>query len=121
MAFLFCIIILWSFVLEISSKNMEATLLISHVSTFQAWYRKGMVKASLKNYSSVIHDLEVALSMEVTSVGKSNIEQELKFMLQKQENVNEVGTSDCDSKDADLPFAGYNFLFAYSFLLWNAY
>ena len=100
---------------------MEATLLISHVSTFQAWYRKGMVKASLKNYSSAIHDLEVALSMEMTSVGKSNIEQELKFMLQKQENVNEVGTSDCDSKDADLPFAGYNFLFAYSFLLWNAY
>ncbi|PVH31636.1 hypothetical protein PAHAL_9G195700 [Panicum hallii] len=71
----------------------------------KAWYRKGMVKASLKNYSSAIHDLEVALSTEMTSLGKSNIEQELKLILQKQENVNEVGTSDCGSKDADVPLA----------------
>ena len=42
-----------------------------------------MVKASLKNYSSAIHDLEIALGMEVTSLGKSNIEQELKLILQK--------------------------------------
>jgi hypothetical protein len=110
MPLLFHIIILRFFGLEISSKNMEATLLISPVSTFQAWYRKGMVKASLKNYSSAIHDLEVALSTEMTSLGKSNIEQELKLILQKQENVNEVGTSDCGSKDADVPLAGCNFL-----------
>jgi hypothetical protein len=46
----------------------------------------------------------------MTSLGKSNIEQELKLILQKQENVNEVGTSDCGSKDADVPLAGCNFL-----------
>ncbi|RCV42212.1 hypothetical protein SETIT_9G198400v2 [Setaria italica] len=72
----------------------------------KAWYRKGMVKTSLKNYSSAINDLEVALNMEVTSLGKRNIEQEIKLILQKQENVTEVGTSNCDSKDADLPLSG---------------
>ncbi|XP_035822250.1 uncharacterized protein [Zea mays] len=72
----------------------------------KAWYRKGMVKTALKNYSSAIHDLEVALSQEVTSSGKSNIEQELKLILEKHESVNEAGTSNCDSKDRDLPLAG---------------
>ena len=89
-----------------SSKNMEVTLFISPVSAFQAWYRKGMVKTALKNYSSAVHDLEVALSLEVTSSGKNNIEQELKLILQKHESVNEAGTSNCDSKDEDLPLAG---------------
>lgn len=92
--------------MENSSKSMEATLLISPISAFQAWYRKGMVKTALKNYSSAIHDLEVALSQEVTSSGKSNIEQELKLILEKHESVNEAGTSNCDSKDRDLPLAG---------------
>ncbi|CAN6293007.1 unnamed protein product [Urochloa humidicola] len=72
----------------------------------KAWYRKGMVKASLKKYSSAIHDLDAALSMEVTSLGKSNIERELKWILQKHENVNEPEASNCDSKDADLPLEG---------------
>ncbi|CAD6205517.1 unnamed protein product [Miscanthus lutarioriparius] len=72
----------------------------------KAWYRKGMVKTALKNYSSAVHDLEVALSLEVTSSGKNNIEQELKLILQKHESVNEAGTSNCDSKDEDLPLAG---------------
>ncbi|ONM05236.1 Tetratricopeptide repeat (TPR)-like superfamily protein [Zea mays] len=85
---------------------MEATLLILPIFAFQAWYRKGMVKTALKNYSSAIHDLEVALSQEVTSSGKSNIEQELKLILEKHESVNEAGTSNCDSKDRDLPLAG---------------
>ncbi|CAN6310536.1 unnamed protein product [Urochloa humidicola] len=65
-----------------------------------------MVKASLKKYSSAIHDLDAALSMEVTSLGKSNIERELKWILQKHENVNEPEASNCDSKDADLPLEG---------------
>jgi hypothetical protein len=111
MPFLFRIIIPTFFVLEISSKNVEATLFISPVSAFQAWYRKGMIKTSLKNYSSAINDLEVALNMEVTSLGKRNIEQEIKLILQKQENVNEVGTSYCDSKDGDLPLSGCNATF----------
>ncbi|WVZ59541.1 hypothetical protein U9M48_009666 [Paspalum notatum var. saurae] len=85
---------------------MEATLLISPVSMFQAWYRKGMVKASLNNYSSAVHDLEVALSMEMSSSGKSNIEQELNLILQMHENINEVGTSNHGNKVADLPLAG---------------
>uniref|UniRef100_A0A0E0M9H1 SET domain-containing protein n=1 Tax=Oryza punctata TaxID=4537 RepID=A0A0E0M9H1_ORYPU len=72
----------------------------------KAWYRRGMVNASLKNYSSAIHDLEVALSMEVTCSGKSNIEQELKLILQKLQNVNEVGTSSSDFTDADCPHTG---------------
>ncbi|CAN6298856.1 unnamed protein product [Urochloa humidicola] len=72
----------------------------------KAWYRKGMVKASLKNYSSAILDLDAALSMEVTSLGKSNIERELKWILQKHENDNEAEASNCDSKDADLPLEG---------------
>lgn len=62
-----------------------------------------MVNASLKNYSSARHDLEVALSMEVTSSGKSNIEQELKLILLKPQCVNEVGRSSSDCKDAGLP------------------
>ncbi|KAI5017384.1 hypothetical protein ZWY2020_042272 [Hordeum vulgare] len=53
----------------------------------KAWYRRGMVNASLKNYSSARHDLEVALSMEVTSSGKSNIEQELKLILLKPQCI----------------------------------
>lgn len=61
-----------------------------------------MVNASLKNYSSAMHDLEVALSMEVTSSGKSNIEQELKLILLKRQCVNEVGRSSSDCKDAGL-------------------
>ncbi|CAL4934275.1 unnamed protein product [Urochloa decumbens] len=72
----------------------------------KAWYRKGMVKASLKNYSSAIHDLNSALRMEVTSLGKGNIERELNSILQKHENFDEVETSNCDSKDADLPLEG---------------
>ncbi|KAG0548965.1 hypothetical protein BDA96_01G213500 [Sorghum bicolor] len=72
----------------------------------KAWYRKGMVKTALKNYSSAVHDLEVALSLEVTSSGKNNIEQELKLILHKHECINEAGTSNCDSKDEDLPLAG---------------
>lgn len=100
---------------------MEATLFMSPLSVFQAWYRKGMVNASLKNYSSAVRDLEVALHEEMTSLGKSNIEQELKSILQKQENIGEVGTSSCDSMDADLPLAGHRLLCAYYFLLWVAY
>ncbi|CAM0956538.1 unnamed protein product [Alopecurus aequalis] len=69
----------------------------------KAWYRRGMVNASLKNYSSSMHDLEVALSMEVTSSGKSNIEQELKLILLKHQNVNEVGRSSSDCKNAGSP------------------
>ncbi|KQJ97373.1 hypothetical protein BRADI_3g30360v3 [Brachypodium distachyon] len=69
----------------------------------KAWYRRGMVNASLKKYSSAIHDLKVALSMEVTSSGKSNIEQELKLILLKHRNVNEVGRSSSDCQDAGLP------------------
>uniref|UniRef100_A0A0E0H4T7 SET domain-containing protein n=1 Tax=Oryza nivara TaxID=4536 RepID=A0A0E0H4T7_ORYNI len=69
----------------------------------KAWYRRGMVNASFRNYSSSIHDLEVALSMEVTSSGKSNIEQELKLILQKHQNVNEVGTSSSNCINADMP------------------
>ncbi|KAM3408933.1 hypothetical protein ACQJBY_001769 [Aegilops geniculata] len=68
----------------------------------KAWYRRGMVNASLKNYSSAMHDLEVALSMEVTSSGKSNIEQELKSILLKPQCVNKVGRSSSDCKDAGL-------------------
>lgn len=67
-----------------------------------------MVKTALKNYSSAVHDLEVALSLEVTSSGKSNIEHELKLILQKDESVNEAWTSNCDSKDGDFPLTGYN-------------
>ncbi|KAM0864950.1 hypothetical protein ACQ4PT_043604 [Festuca glaucescens] len=69
----------------------------------KAWYRRGMINASLKNYSSAIHDLEVSLSMETTSSGKSNIEQELNLILLKHRNVNEVGRSSSDRKDAGLP------------------
>lgn len=69
----------------------------------KAFYRRGMVHASSGNYSSAMHDLEVALSMEVTSSGKSNIEQELKSILLKHRNVNEVGRPSSDCKDAGLP------------------
>ncbi|XP_051192027.1 uncharacterized protein [Lolium perenne] len=69
----------------------------------KAWYRRGMINASLKNYSSAMHDLEVALSMEATSSGKSNIEQELKLILLKHRNLNEVGRPSSDRKDAGLP------------------
>ncbi|KAL6906538.1 hypothetical protein ACP4OV_004139 [Aristida adscensionis] len=72
----------------------------------KAWYRRGMVKASFKNYSSAIHDLKVALSMETSSSGKSNIEQELKLILQKHGNANEIATANSDCKDADLPLTG---------------
>jgi hypothetical protein len=72
----------------------------------KAWYRRGMVNASFRNYSSSIHDLEVALSMEVTSSGKSNIEQELKLILQKHQNVNEVGTASSNCINADMPHTG---------------
>jgi hypothetical protein len=75
---------------------------------FQAWYRRGMINASLKNYSSAMHDLEVALSMEATSSGKSNIEQELKLILLKHPNLNEVGRPSSDRKDAGLPHTGWN-------------
>uniref|UniRef100_A0A0D9XLA5 SET domain-containing protein n=1 Tax=Leersia perrieri TaxID=77586 RepID=A0A0D9XLA5_9ORYZ len=71
----------------------------------KAWYRRGMVNASLKNYSSAIHDLEVALGMEVTSSRKSNIEQELKLILEKHKNVNEIETSSSDHMEAGLPHA----------------
>lgn len=86
----------------------QVTLMISPVSVygFQAWYRRGMVNASFRNYSSSIHDLEVALSMEVTSSGKSNIEQELKLILQKHQNVNEIGTSSSNCINADMPHTG---------------
>ncbi|KAL5225040.1 hypothetical protein ABZP36_011679 [Zizania latifolia] len=67
----------------------------------KAWYRRGMVNASLKMYSSAIHDMEVALSMEVTSSGKSNIEQELKLILEKHQNINEVGTSSSNFMDEE--------------------
>ena len=67
-----------------------------------------MVNASLKNYSSSMHDLEVALSMEVTSSGKSNIEQELKLILLKHQNVNEEERSDSDCKNAGSPQTGWN-------------
>ena len=66
------------------------------------------MNASLKNYSSAIHDLEVALSMEVTSSGKSNIEQELKLIFLKHGNVNEVGRSSSDCKNAGSPQTGWN-------------
>jgi hypothetical protein len=75
---------------------------------FQAWYRRGMVNSSLKDYSSAMHDLEVALSMEVTSSGKSNIEQELNLIFLKHRNVNEVRRSSSDCKDAGLPHTGLN-------------
>ena len=74
-----------------------------------------MVNASLRNYSSAVHDLEVALSMEVTSSGKSNIEQELKLILLKPQCVNEVGRSSSDCKDAGLAHTGWNFGHTYNF------
>ncbi|KAG8092200.1 hypothetical protein GUJ93_ZPchr0012g19186 [Zizania palustris] len=67
----------------------------------KAWYRRGMVNASLKKYSSAIHDMEVALNMEETSSGKSNIEQELKMILEKHQNINEVGASSSNFMDAE--------------------
>lgn len=73
-----------------------------------------MANVSLKNYSSAIHDLEVALSMEVTSSGKCNIEQELNLILQKHQNVDEVGTPNSDCKDAELPHTGLNFRLTYN-------
>ncbi|KAF8672483.1 hypothetical protein HU200_049697 [Digitaria exilis] len=88
-----------------SLRDCDRAIAVSH-NYSKAWYRKGMVNASLKNYSSAVRDLEVALHEEMTSLGKSNIEQELKSILQKQENIGEVGTSSCDSMGADLPLAG---------------
>jgi hypothetical protein len=72
----------------------------------KAWYRRGMVNASLKNYSSAIHDLEAALSMEVTSSGKNNIKRELQLILQKHGNMIESRISNGDHKDAELPHTG---------------
>lgn len=93
---------------SVSDDSSYSLFLVSPVSVFQAWYRRGMVNASLKNYSSAMHDLEVALSMEVTSSGKSNIQQELKLILLKHQNANEVGRSSGDCKDAGLPHTGWN-------------
>ncbi|KAK3156871.1 hypothetical protein QOZ80_2AG0113190 [Eleusine coracana subsp. coracana] len=72
----------------------------------KAWYRRGMVNASLKKYSSAVHDLESALSMEVTTSGKDNIKQELKLILQKHGNMIEAGASNGDRKDAELLHTG---------------
>uniref|UniRef100_A0ACD5U611 Uncharacterized protein n=1 Tax=Avena sativa TaxID=4498 RepID=A0ACD5U611_AVESA len=90
--------------LEESLRDCDRAISVSP-NYAKAWYRRGMVNASLKNYSSSMHDLEVALSMEVTSSGKSNIEHELKLILLKHRNVNEVGRSSSDCKDAELPQA----------------
>ena len=73
------------------------------------------MNASLKNYSSAMHDLEVALGMELTSSGKSNIEQELKLILLKHRNVNELGRSSSDCKNVRSPHTGWNLGYAYNF------
>jgi SET and MYND domain-containing protein 4 len=80
-----------------------------------------MVNASLKNYSSAMHDLEAALSMEVTSSGKNNIKQELQLILQKHGNMIESRISNGDQKDAELPHTGWNLWQAYNFPFVDTY
>jgi hypothetical protein len=48
-----------------------------------------MINTSLKNYSPGINDLEVALNMEMTPLGKRNIEQEIKLILQKNRKLSD--------------------------------
>ncbi|GJM91176.1 hypothetical protein PR202_ga07525 [Eleusine coracana subsp. coracana] len=86
--------------------NLVAAIYVNRASAMHAWYRRGMVNASLKKYSSAVHDLESALSMEVTTSGKDNIKQELKLILQKHGNMIEAGASNGDRKDAELLHTG---------------
>jgi SET and MYND domain-containing protein 4 len=100
---------------------LEVAMKIHFAPEFQAWYRRGMVNASLKNYSSAIHDLEAALSMEVTSSGKNNIKRELQLILQKHGNMIESRISNGDHKDAELPHTGWNLWQAYNFPFVDTY
>lgn len=47
----------------------------------QAWYRRGIANASLKNYSEAINDLNLAKTVELSTKGKAQIEKELNTVL----------------------------------------
>ncbi|XP_020097964.1 SET and MYND domain-containing protein 4-like [Ananas comosus] len=65
--------------------NRAIGLLPSYV---KAWYRRGKVNASLRNYVASVSDLEVALSMESSTSGKSIIQEELKMVTGKHDGTN---------------------------------
>ncbi|KAJ4721828.1 SET and MYND domain-containing protein 4 [Melia azedarach] len=47
----------------------------------KAWYRRGKVNVSLKNYKDAVRDLSIAKNMELSLGGKRQIESELKIIL----------------------------------------
>ncbi|OVA17151.1 SET domain [Macleaya cordata] len=57
--------------------NRAVVLLPSYA---KAWYRRGMANASLENYEDAIHDLDIAMNMELSLGGKSRIKDELEII-----------------------------------------
>lgn len=78
-------------------KSKDANLNSSFYSSFdnllfwpQAWYRRGKVNASLRNYKDAICDLNMAKSMESSTGGKRQIESELKIIFDQCKSTSTV-------------------------------
>lgn len=64
------------------------------ISLLQAWYRRGKANASLNGYEDAVHDLNVAMHLEESLAGRSQIERELKLILDQYKGNNSVDQHD---------------------------
>ena len=55
----------------------------------KAWYRRGKANIKSKSYGEAVHDLEVALTLEISSSGKNQIEKDI-FLALKSSKRNDL-------------------------------
>ncbi|ERN04677.1 hypothetical protein AMTR_s00076p00135550 [Amborella trichopoda] len=68
----------------------------------KAWFRRGKVNVTLKKYEGAINDLNVALKMESSLVGKNQIKDELHFAIKQSKRIGESSTSSCRTNGLEL-------------------
>lgn len=74
-------------------RDCNRALLISP-NYAKAWYRRGKANASLNGYEDAVHDLNVAMHLEESLAGRSQIERELKLILDQYKGNNSVDQHD---------------------------
>ncbi|XP_034703875.1 SET and MYND domain-containing protein 4 isoform X2 [Vitis riparia] len=75
-------------------KNLVVTLFVNRASVLHAWYRRGKANASLNGYEDAVRDLNVAMHLEESLGGRSQIERELKLILDQYKGNNSVDQHD---------------------------
>ncbi|KAL5720719.1 hypothetical protein ACHQM5_013360 [Ranunculus cassubicifolius] len=63
----------------------------------KAWYRRGKANASLESFEDAINDLNTAMSLENSPLGKSRIKNEIDIILNRSQNASNTSTK-CGEK-----------------------